>query len=68
MFTTLKGKSLKELKGTKKKIIVFGGEANGISQTILELNGENITIDKPKDVETESLNVAIATAIILSHV
>ena len=68
MFTTLRGKSLKELKGTKKKIIVFGGEANGISQTILELNGENITIDKPKDVETESLNVAIATAIILSHV
>ena len=49
-----------------KKIIVLGGESSGISEKILKLDGEKITIPKSEHSNTESLNVAIAAAIVLS--
>jgi RNA methyltransferase, TrmH family len=49
-------------------IIVMGNEANGISEDIEKLIDKRITIPRFGDLQiTESLNVATATAIILSE-
>lgn len=46
----------------KKKVIVIGNEANGVSKEILELADKKVKI--PMIGKTESLNVAVATGII----
>ena len=46
-------------------IIVVGNEAKGISDEILRLSNVQITI--PGKGKAESLNAAVATGIILSH-
>jgi TrmH family RNA methyltransferase len=52
----------------KKGIIVLGNEANGISSAIEKLMDQKITIPRFGNLqETESLNVATATAILLSE-
>lgn len=52
----------------KKGILVFGNEANGISEEIEKLVTEKITIPKFGAIQkTESLNVAMATSIVLSE-
>lgn len=48
-------------------IIVMGNEANGISSSIEKLISEKITIPQFGNQTTESLNVATATAILLSE-
>jgi len=49
-------------------IIVLGNEANGISESIEKLISQKITIPKFGAVQqTESLNVAMATSIVLSE-
>ncbi|MGB1268278.1 MAG: TrmH family RNA methyltransferase [Flavobacteriaceae bacterium] len=49
-------------------ILVLGNEANGVSKTIEALVTQQITIPKFGDIQkTESLNVAMATSIILSE-
>ena len=57
----INGTDIKEIK-IEKYCIIMGNEGNGISKTIKELVDENIYI-KTKNVE--SLNVAVATSIIL---
>lgn len=53
---------------SQEGIIVMGNEANGISESIEKLVTKRITIPRFGDVQiTESLNVATATAIILSE-
>ena len=47
----------------KNKVIVIGNEANGVSQEILELASKKVKI--PMLGKTESLNVAVATGVIL---
>ena len=47
----------------KKKIIVIGNEANGVSREIQELSDYKIKI--PMLGKTESLNASVATGIIL---
>ena len=47
----------------KNKVIVIGNEANGVSQEVLEYAGKKIKI--PMLGKTESLNVAVATGVIL---
>jgi TrmH family RNA methyltransferase len=64
--TVLNGTSLKDVKKVKKKIIILGSESKGVGEDILELKGERITIPKSKFSRAESLNVSIASAIILS--
>jgi TrmH family RNA methyltransferase len=52
----------------KKGILVMGNEANGISEAIEERITQRIAIPRFGDVQaTESLNVATATAILLSE-
>ena len=62
----LNGKSVKSFAGIKEAILVIGNESKGISTEILEMADERITI--PKSGGAESLNAAVATGIILSHI
>ncbi len=61
---TLNGKSLHEYKNIKEGIIIIGNESKGISDTLIQLANEKITISKTG--HAESLNAAVATGIILA--
>lgn len=57
------GNSLKTFEIPEKFAIIMGNEANGVSNEIFELCDKYLYIDMNKDCE--SLNVAVATSIIL---
>lgn len=57
------GKNIKNLEKIEKVAIIMGNEGNGVCQDILKLSDELIYI--PMSKQCESLNVAIATSIIL---
>lgn len=57
------GKSLKSIEKKKKFAIIMGNEGNGVSKSILNLCDEYLYIDMNKNCE--SLNVGVATSIIL---
>lgn len=61
---SLKGTSLNDFK-IENGILVIGNESKGINNDILNLAEHKISI--PKKGEAESLNAAVATGIILSH-
>lgn len=62
------GKNIYSEKLPKDGIIVMGNEANGISEEIIQKITHKITIPRfGKIQKTESLNVATATAILLSE-
>ncbi len=61
----LGGHSIHEVSFQQPAILVIGNEANGISNDVINIATEKITI--PKKGKAESLNAAIATAIILSN-
>jgi TrmH family RNA methyltransferase len=61
----MKGEDLYDKKIDKKSVIVLCNEANGPSKEINKLADSSITI--PKYGQAESLNVASASAVILSH-
>jgi RNA methyltransferase, TrmH family len=63
---SLEGKEVKDFGNLKEGIIIIGNEANGVSDEVMKLVNEKITI--PKIGEAESLNAAVATGIILSHI
>ena len=52
-------------KNLKKGILIIGNESKGISDEIIQYATEQITISKKG--KAESLNAAVATGIILSH-
>ncbi len=62
---SLTGKSLDEVPAIQDGILVIGNESKGIQPSIMEMVDERITI--PKKGTAESLNAAVATGIILSH-
>ena len=62
--TILNGRSIHEVSFKRPAILLIGNEANGISPEVLAFASENITI--PKYGKAESLNAAIASAIILT--
>ena len=62
---TLEGRNIHEIKPLHHGIILVGNESKGISANLLKLVQEKITI--PKIGDAESLNAAVATGIILSH-
>ncbi len=47
----------------EKSAVIIGNEANGVSESMLQLADEKIKI--PMTGKTESLNAAVATGIIL---
>jgi len=63
---TLTGTSLYTFNKIKEGIILIGNESKGINNELLKDVREQITI--PKLGEAESLNAAVATGIILSHI
>ncbi len=63
--TTLKGKSIFEMTPLKEGVILIGNESKGVSDELLQYAKETITI--PRKGQAESLNAAIATAIVLAH-
>ena len=66
--TFMDGENIYQKKLPKEGIIIFGNEANGISKNIEELIKKKIAIPRYGNLQlTESLNVATATAIILSE-
>jgi len=66
--TFMDGSTIYKEKLPREGIIVMGNEANGISKNIENLIAKRLSIPKFGDVQaTESLNVATATAIVLSE-
>ena len=67
--TLLEGKDMYEVLSAQRSIIIMGNEGNGISQRVRTLVTHPIRIPSyPKNAETsESLNVSIATAIVLAE-
>ncbi|WP_438967104.1 TrmH family RNA methyltransferase [Flavobacterium sp.] len=66
--TLLEGENIYSEKLNRNAVVVLGNESNGISATIQELITQKITIPRFGTLqETESLNVATATAIVLSE-
>ncbi len=64
----LDGKPLRKTSFSKEGILVLGNEGNGIRPEILRLVSDGITIEKAKDSKVESLNVAVAAAILMNAV
>lgn len=62
---TLDGVNIRNISPVKQGLIVIGNESKGISREIMNLVTEKITI--PRVGKAESLNAAVATGIILSH-
>ena len=63
---TEKAQLLFEYKPTEKICIILGHEVSGVSQELLELCDSHIEI--PMHGMKESINVSVATGIILNHV
>ena len=63
---SLEGKDMKAIGKLKEGILIIGNEANGVSEEVMKLVNEKINI--PRIGEAESLNAAVATGIILSHI
>jgi len=63
--TVLNGRDITKMEKINEGIIVIGNESKGVSDEILDLSNVQITI--PKKGKAESLNAAVATGIILSH-
>ncbi len=64
---TLNGENIYTYSLPEKAILVIGSESHGISEENLQQLSKRITIPKAKGVQTESLNAATATSIILSE-
>lgn len=64
--TALEGQDVTAMKKLNEGIVVIGNESKGVSAEILQLATMKITI--PKKGKAESLNAAVATGIILSHI
>jgi TrmH family RNA methyltransferase len=66
--TLIDGENVYKSKLPKEAVLVMGNEANGISQPVLNLLEKAISIPRYGNLQqTESLNVATATAILLSE-
>ena len=63
---TLNGKPLQTLSSLKEAIIIIGNESKGISESVLQLANEKITI--PRYGDAESLNAAVAAGVIMYEV
>lgn len=61
--TAMTGISLNEISVDKSTLIIMGSESHGVSQEIFDLCSNRLTI--PSFGTTESLNVSVATGIIL---
>lgn len=64
----MKGENIYKTNLPKDAILIMGNEANGVSDTIKKMINNRLSIPRFGDLQqTESLNVATATAILLSE-
>ena len=63
---TLSGKNISGFEKIKQGMILIGNESKGVSESLLRLATGEITI--PGSGKADSLNAAVATGIILSHI
>jgi TrmH family RNA methyltransferase len=63
--TMLEGKDISKMGALTEGLILIGNESKGISDELLQFANERITIGKKG--KAESMNAAVATAIVLSH-
>jgi RNA methyltransferase, TrmH family len=63
---SLEGRNINTIGKLPEGIIIIGNEAHGVSDEVMNLVNEKITV--PRIGEAESLNAAVAAGIILSHV
>lgn len=61
----MNGESIYEFKPARKSVIIFSNEANGPSEKVLRMSDKILTI--PRFGNAESLNVATASAVIISE-
>lgn len=61
----LNGKDIREMNTIEEGVIIIGNESKGISEELLKFADERITVSRRG--KAESLNAAVATGIILSH-
>ena len=61
----MEGKNVLEYKFPEKSAIVLGSESHGISNKVIRLLDDQLTI--PKKGEAESLNVSVAAGIFCSR-
>ena len=61
----LKGQSINQISPLKEGILLIGNQSNGIRETTLPFITKAVTI--PRIGQAESLNAAVATGILLSH-
>ncbi len=64
--TVLEGQDVTKMKKISSGVLLIGNESKGISPEILKLANATITI--PRKGGAESLNAAVATGIVLSHI
>ena len=62
----LGGESIYKVKFNHPAVLIIGNEANGISERVLQFATQKISI--PKMGKAESLNAAVASAIIISNI
>jgi len=65
--SSLNGSPLNEIEPKKPAIIIIGNESKGISENLMKLVDEKIKIPCGVNSGAESLNAAVATAIIAYH-
>ena len=63
---SLSGKSIDEYIPSSPGVLVMGSEGSGIRPEVEKLLDEKLKIPKNNDAETESLNVSVATGILLN--
>lgn len=63
----LNGENIYKTQLPQEAILVLGNEANGISHEVQQLCNHKITIPQQGENQTESLNVAMASAILLNE-
>lgn len=61
---SLEGKDINSIGKLNEAVIIIGNEANGVSEEVMSLVNEKITI--PRTGDAESLNAAVAAGIILA--
>ena len=61
----LEGKDVTKMNAIKEGLIIIGNESVGIDNDLLQCTNEKISI--PRKGNAESLNAAVATGIMLSH-
>ena len=61
------GQSIFSVEKSEKRIVLLGSESHGISNELIELANQKITIPKSENSKAESLNVANACGIILAQ-